>query len=542
MADNPKEPDEKVADQGQEPGENQDQDQDEKAEDAKLQCTVDVSDAGAWKKKISITIGRDEIDKEQDRQYGELRRTADVPGFRKGRAPRRLVEKRFGQDVNKQVKLRLMAQAFEQIDENNDFDVLGEPDFDPETIELPDTGDMTFEYEIEVKPQFELPTLEGVRVEKPILDITPEQIDSSVERLQRQFGRVEQITDGAAVEGDAVSADVTMQIDGAAEPVKETDCTVRVGAAAVMGVLVEDMGKVLDGVKVGESRTCKAEVPDTHATEEYRGKTAEFTLEVKGIRRMVPAELNEEFLAALGLSDQAELRARLEEQMESQADQEVRKQMIGQVRAYLAEKIDFELPAGVAARHAERFLLRRYYDLVNQGVPAEEIKENMDKLRAASSAQSGQELKMSFIMEKVADKLEVEVSEAEVNGHIAEMAARNNRRPERLRDEMAREGRLESLTEAIREERALDKMLEMAEVVDAPTAAPTKKSPAKAKAKIKAKDQTTAKDEVKDGEDDAPAKKSAKKKTKKPDQASGNAGPKTTRKEVKRKPPVSDSK
>ena len=92
----------------------------------------------------------------------------------------------------------------------------------------------------------------------------------------------------------------------------------------------------------------------------------------------------------------------------------------------------------------------------------------MEKLRASSSTQAARELKMSFIMERVADKLEIKVGEAKLNGHIAQMAAQQRRRPERLRDELQREGRLELLESEIREEEAVDRILEMAEVVDAP--------------------------------------------------------------------------
>ena len=431
-----------------------------------INCTVTVEESGAWKKKVSVQIPREEIDKELDKQYGELTGSAEVPGFRKGHAPRKLVEKRFGEDVSNQTKLRLLAQAFEKIDEDYDFKVLGEPDFDPEKIELPETGDLDFEYEIEIKPEFELPELEGVKIEKQIIEITDERVNDAIEELLRRRGHLDDVEE--AEENDLVWADVTMKVEGEEATEHLKDKMIRCDATALMGVMVEDMVEVLSGAKIGDTRNCTAEVPDTHEKEEYRGKKAEFTIVVKNVRRLMPAELNEEVLSSFGMDSEEDLRRNIQDNLENQVDQESRRRSVQQVYKYLEEKIEFELPAGVAARYTDRVLMRQYYDLTRQGVPEEKIQENMEKLRAASSNQAASELKMSFIMESVADKLEIEVGEAKLNGHIAQMAAQQRRRPERLRDELQREGRLELLESEIREEEAVDRILEMAEVVDAP--------------------------------------------------------------------------
>jgi len=432
-----------------------------------LECTINIEDSGAWKKKISVQIARDQIDKELDKQYGDLRRTSEVPGFRKGRAPRRLIEKRFGEDVSDQTKLRLLAAAFERIEKENDFEILGEPDLEIEEIELPKTGDLSFDYEVEIKPEFELPALEGVKLEKRFVAVTDERVDEALMELRNRYGTWEDVTDGAEKD-DLVTADVSLQFEGAEEPKELNDYTLRVGPAGVGGVMVEDMAEVLQGAKPGDTKTCSAEVPDTYPEEECRGKKVAISIEVKTVQRRIPAEMNEKFFAMFATDSEAEIRMFIEEQLEDQIDRESRQMMVQQVNQYLQDNIDFELPAGVAARHANRYLARRYYDLLNQGVPQEQIQENMEQFRAASSEQAGRELKMSFIMERVADSLDINVTEGEINGFIAQAAIRMGRRPEKLRDEIQRENRLEAIQEDIRAEKAVDRILEMAEVVDAP--------------------------------------------------------------------------
>ncbi len=514
-------------------------------EEEKFQCTIKVSESGPWKKKISIEVLRKEIDKELDRQFGELRWKAEVPGFRKGRAPRRLIEKRFGKDMSEQTKLRLMAQAFEQIEEEQDFEVLGEVDFDPEKLELPEEGDFNWEYEVEVKPEFEMPKLEGVRIEKPLFEVTRERVDEALEELQKRHGYQEEITEGPAQENDLVRAAVVMKVEGLDEEERDENYSIRVGPTVVMGVYIEDMAQTLKGARIGQTKKCQAEVIDTHVKEEYRGKKADFSIEVKGITRAIAAELNQDFFQKIGISDESELRQRIEEGLEQQAENEIRRMMAQQVYKYLDEKVKFELPAGVAARHADRFLARRYYELLQRGVAREMIDENLEKLQASSSEEANQKLKMSFIMETVADKLEIEVSEAEVNGVVAQIAAQYGRRPERFREELVREDRLETLKNQIRDERAVDKILEMAEVVDAPVKAPEpapkpapeeKPKQRKPRARKGAKDAETADEEAsKEKKSTAKAKKAEKKKVEK------KTTKKSDRKEVKRKPPSSDS-
>lgn len=463
----------------------------------KFNCQVNVADSGPWKKKITVDIPREEIDKEMNKQYGDLVHSAEIPGFRKGHAPRKLIEKRYGQDVTSQVKLQLMAQAFKQIDEKQDFEILGEPDFDPEKIELPESGDFHFDYEIEVKPTFEVPALEGIQIEKKIYEINEERINDALEEFLRRNGELVDIHDEAAQEGDVLRADVTMTVEGIEKPEIFTDHPLRVAETGIHGVWIEDMATVLEGVKVGETRTCSATVPDTHTNEEYRGKKAEFSIQVKTLKRLVPAEVNEEFLAKVGLESEEELKKAIESSLENQTEREVRNSMKQQVNEYLNKNIAFDLPAGVATRHANQVLIRRYYELLNQGVPSEMIEENIEKLRSASSEQAAQSLKMDFIMDAVADKLEIEVSEGEINAAIAQMAAMNRRRPESLKNEMQKEGRLDEIRNYIRDEKAMDRILEMAQVVDAPAEEekkPKKKTPKTAAKKTEKK---TSKKEVK---------------------------------------------
>jgi len=142
------------------------EDEQENQQSVALKNTVAIEQAGPCKKKVSIEIPEETIKNATDEQYNSLRKEAMVPGFRKGRAPQRLLEKRFGKEVTEQVKLKLLTDASDTAIKDNQLDVLRDPDIDFEKIEFPAAGPLKFDVEVEVRPEFDLPKLEAIPVEK----------------------------------------------------------------------------------------------------------------------------------------------------------------------------------------------------------------------------------------------------------------------------------------------------------------------------------------------------------------------------------------
>ena len=172
---------------------------------------ITIEDAGPCKKKVLIEIPEESIKEAVDEQYKELAREAVVPGFRKGRAPRRLLEKRFGKETNEQIKLKLLAEASEAAIKDKELDILGDPDIDFEKVELPATGPMKFEFEAEVRPEFELPKLDGIPVKRPKLEVTDEQVTREIDQLRRWAGVWTPREDGKIEQDDQIIADVLLR-------------------------------------------------------------------------------------------------------------------------------------------------------------------------------------------------------------------------------------------------------------------------------------------------------------------------------------------
>jgi len=429
-----------------------------------FQYNVKIEDQGPGTKKVSVEIPEDRIKTKLQEQFKDLRREAAIPGFRPGHAPQKLIEKRFATDVRDQVKRTLISESYEQAIEKNSLSVLGEPDFEnPEAIQLPDNGALTFSFTVEVQPEFTIPDLNGLKVKKPRIEIKEENVDQALQNLREQQGSLMPVEDRGVEEKDFLLADVHVKVDGAVVA-HQHDSQIVARAGRVAGIQVDDLGTQLAGLKPGETRTLKLHAPDTHPNEQLKGKDVEVEIALKELKRLDLAEINDAFLEDLGFTNEGELREALKGQMSERISYDVEEAMRNQVRQYLLENIKFDLPSKLSEKQTSRVVQRRYVDLMMRGMPREQIDANIERLAAGAADEAGRELKLYFILQKLAAASEVTVDEAELNGRIAMLAAQKGRRPEKMKQEMAKDGTLQNLYLQIFEQKALDKVLETAEI------------------------------------------------------------------------------
>jgi len=438
----------------------------EEQQSTALKNTVTIEEAGPCKKKVIIQIPEESVKNATDEQYESLRKEALVPGFRKGRAPRRLLEKRFGKETTEQVKLKLLADASDSAIKDNKLDTLREPDIDFEKIELPADGPLKFDFEIEVRPEFDLPQLEGIAVNKTKLEVTDEQIDREIKQLQKWAGIWVPRERGKVELDDQIIADVVLKADDAEEE-KLDNIEIYVRQNGFVGAIpVEKLDEVLIGAKAGDVRQTSVDVPKTYFRQEYRGKKVDVQITVKDIKRLKPAELNEDLFKRFGVEDESELQEKIRDTLQGRLETQLRTEMTEQIYKYMLDNTNFDLPMDVVAEHSTMLLQRQYTNLMRQGLPHEKIEEQMQQLQASSEQQAKEQLKTFFIMDKIADKLNIDVSEEEINGHIAQLAIQQGQRPERMREEMVRNGSLAQFRLQVREDKCIAKLLESAKITE----------------------------------------------------------------------------
>lgn len=425
---------------------------------------VTIEDAGPAVKKVTVEIPAERISMKLAEQFKELRQQAAIPGFRPGHAPQKLVEKRFSADVREHVRRTLVSESYQQAVEQHNLQVIGEPEFDnPDAIQLPESGPLSYSFQVEVQPDITLPPLEGLKVKKPKFEVKEENVDQAMLNLRQQQGTLVPVEDRGVQTDDYLVADVHVKL-GEEEIAHQHDAQLVARPGRIAGIQIDDLDKQLAGLKPGEARTLTVTAPEQHPNEKVRGQQVQIEIALKDIKRLEPAEVNDEFLQSLGFTNEQELRDALREQMEQRISLDVQQAMREQVYRYLLDNVQMELPAKLSGRQEERVMRRRALDLLLRGVPEEQVQANIEKLRGEAKDEAIRELKLFFILQKIASEMNVDVDEGELNGRIALIASQQGKRPEKVKQEMAKDGSLLNLYVQMREQKAVDRVLEKAQV------------------------------------------------------------------------------
>jgi trigger factor len=455
--------------------------------------SVEKEEIGALRLKLTVTIPQETLDERRGDQFAELKREALVPGFRKGHAPLVLVEKRFGSDVGEQLKGELIGSGYQAAVEKEALKPLGDPrlcvrvaeermseDGKPAKVEvekllplgealdhikLPKEGSFVFSCELELTPEFELPALEKIPVERPVVDIDDDDVDAEVRRLSMFRGSFQPVEEGAVEPDDLLYVDMKMSVDGQ-QIATEENVDVPARDSRLKDIPLPGFGDAVAGKKLGDTFSFEAPVPDDHEDNDLRGKTAEFEFVVREIKRLVLPPVDEEFLSSLGFDTESELRDAIRQSLTSRLDSVIQRGLREQIGQYLIDNTDLDIPEGLSQRQTDRSVTRRMIEMYQAGLPQAEIDKQMDELRSKAHEQAVRDLKLFFVLEKIAEQREIAVTEEEINGAIAEMARQSNQRFDRVRDNLSKGDGLATLYLQLRDQKVLDALLADAEITE----------------------------------------------------------------------------
>ncbi|MFG0258089.1 MAG: trigger factor [Phycisphaerales bacterium JB043] len=432
--------------------------------------TITVEDAGPCRKKLSIEVESAHVDAMLEESTSTIVGQAALPGFRQGKAPRKLIERRFGQAIRDETKEKLVGQAYRHALEEHKLRVVGEPEGGEELqeLELERGQAVQFTVEVEVVPEFTLPAMSDLTVKRPIIEVSDEDLQTQIDSIAANEGELRSKQESAP--GDYLVGHGVLRVKGADEPVHDIEGSVVQapedgGKGMVLGVMVDDFGAQLGTPKVGETVTITSSGPEQHEIEEIRGQDLEITFTVSEINEVVPASL-ESLAERMGTGGVEALKDGVRGQLEQQVRNKQQHALRQQVASHLLETIDFELPEKLTAQQALRTLQRRQLDLQYQGVDANEIEAQLAELRSASDESARRELKLFFILDQVANEQNLQITEQELNGFIVQLAMSRGLRPDMVRQELMESGRVQQVARQLREHKALDLLLGQATIED----------------------------------------------------------------------------
>lgn len=433
-----------------------------------LNLEVKVDSPSSCERHLTVTVSRADVDRYLDEQYDELLPKAEVPGFRPGKAPRQLVVSRFKEHVNEQVKAKLLMDSMTQLSDEHEFSPISEPDIDLNAVVVPDDGPLTFEFDLEVRPEFELPEWRGLTLEKPVHEITDEDIDKQLNTLLRKFAKVVE-QDGPAEMGDMVTLELET-ISG--ERVVSRSDSMRVSLKPVLSLRdakFDDFGDLVGGASAGERRETEVTLSSAASDSSLAGQTVRVVFHVQKIERVELPKLTASFLEEIGgFESEAELRGLVANSIERQQNYRANQSVRDQITRSLTATATWDLPPSLLERQSRRELRRTVLELQSSGYSNEMIQAHANQLQQNILEHTSRALKEHFILERIAEEEKIDVEEQDYDGEIERIAEQEGIPPRRVRARLEKRGDLDALRNQILERKVIDKIVSHATVIDTP--------------------------------------------------------------------------
>jgi trigger factor len=434
----------------------------------KLNQKVEINDVGPCKKHIKVTIERDDIEHRLNDKFKELMTDASVPGFRPGKAPRKLVERRFHNEVGDQVKAEILLTSLEQLADDHDIAPLAPPNLDPFQVALPKEGPLVYEFDVEVRPEFDLPNYKGLKLTRPVKDFADDDVEKEKRRLLAPYAQMVPKPEGNAQLGDIVIADVTVR-DGERVLNQMKEYRVRLDAKlAFKDGVAERFGEQVQGASAGDKRTVDIDLSTAVGDPSLSGRRVQAEFAIQDVKTLRMPELTHDFLHNFGVHSQEQfdelIRVLLKRRLEYLQRQSARQQ----VANHIAATQQWEMPRDLLIRQARKALSRRIMEMQSEGISEEEIRSRQRVLEQDILRTTELSLKEHFVLQKIAETEKIDVDEADIDDEIERIAEQNDESPRRVRARLEKEDLLEALAAEIIERKALDLILDSAEYEDVP--------------------------------------------------------------------------
>lgn len=438
------------------------------AEEKPLDLDVQVASPSDCERHVTVTISRADIDRYYDNSFAEMMPNAAVPGFRIGRAPRKIVENRFRDEVTDQVKSALLLDSLEQISSEERFTAISEPSFDLEAVEVPKEGPMTFEFTIEVRPEFELPKWRGLTLKRPVREFTDADIGAQLEQMLARYGQLAP-HDGFAELDDYITVNITSSFEGRQVARAEEEIIRIRPTLSFSDAKLEGFDKLIVGVKSGDTRPAEVELSRDAPNTELRGKKVSLEFEILDVKKLKLPELTEDFLNEIGdFESEEKLRSAIRQNLERQLEYQQQRNARAQISALLTKSADWELPPGLLERQSARELERAVMELRRSGFSESEIRARENQLRQNSATSTATALKEHFILERIAEDEKIDVDEGDYEKEIFLMAMQSGESPRRVRAQLEKRGLMDVLRNQIIERKVLELVQSEAKFKDEP--------------------------------------------------------------------------
>jgi len=406
-----------------------------------MPMNVQIEEISACRRKLQIEVPAEEVSSEYNEALKAWVQNVNVPGFRAGKAPVHLVKARHHKDIVERLRDHILPKSYREAIEENKIQVVQIIDMDEDVKVVPGEA-FSYSITVDVQPEIALPEYKGIPLSRNPVEVTDAELEERIDALREQRASYEEVSDRPVCRGDMVQIDFTATLDGtplseaAPEAVgldKGDDFWLQADANA----FIPELGEGLAGLSKGESTDINVHFDGNFSAESLRDKDVVFHVAVKSVRGRVLPELDEAFLKPFQVENADAFRAKVKESIasdkKSSQDQELRRR----IETFLMENTSFELPESAVDEAANRQLRRIINDMTRQGGNEDQVLQQKDQIVEAARGAAANQVKMRYVLLKIAEAEGLNVTEAELKREMAMMAYAYGMKPADLEKELS---------------------------------------------------------------------------------------------------------
>jgi trigger factor len=403
------------------------------------------------RRELDLEIPAEEVSKAMERVAKEFARIANVPGFRRGKAPISLIRRRFADDIKGEVLQSLVPERVEKAVAEQKLTPVSQPQVDK--LDYAEGQPLKFRAVFEVLPDFELGNYKDLEIEMPAMEITDEDVTKALEEMRERAAAFAPVEGRAVENGDFVQLKLLGTPAGGGEPLQADSVLCHIGAEETMAAFNEN----LRGAKVGEHKNFDVIYPADYPDAKLAGKTYHYAAEVLGVKTKKLPELNDEF--AKDVSDAAtldELKKKVRENLEHQRDHNHKELLHEKVLASLVKLHDFPVPEALVEHQMDVRLERVVRSLAAQGVDPRAVNVDWVTLRRRQQERAADDVKAELIVDRIASKESIEVNDQEVDHELQHLGGHSGESAEVIRARLTKQGTLDRMKAKLRSDKTLD--------------------------------------------------------------------------------------
>jgi trigger factor len=419
------------------------------------------------RRELELEIPAEEVAKAMEKVAKEFARLANVPGFRKGKAPLTLIRKRFADDIKGEVLQSLVPEKLEKAVNEQKLQPVSQPSV--EKLDFNEGQPLKFTAVFEVLPQFELGNYKDLTLEMPPMEATETDVNKALEEARERASTFTPVEGRALADGDYAQLKLSGTPSDGSEPLQAESVLCHIGAEETMAPFNEN----LRGANTGDHKTFDAEYPADYPDPKLAGKTYHYEVDVLGVKAKTLPELNDEF--AKDVSDATtleELKTKIRENQQHQLEHQVKDMKREKVLAELVKLHEFPVPQALVDHQMDVRLQRMVRTLAQQGVDPRAVNLDWVSLRKRQEDRAKDDVKAELIVDRIATAENIEVTDEEVQAELEHMASHSGESAEAIRASLTKDGTLDRIKSKLRSDKTLDWLAQNSQIKTVEAAVP----------------------------------------------------------------------